>query len=312
MSEIIQRISEANHVVVIAHMNPDADSLGSASAMYTYLLTLHKKVSFFCVSKNINKKLLFLPWTEKIRDSFPASADLAIALDCGNKTRLGVELECDLINIDHHYSNDRFGEYCLIDSSCISTTQVLYNLFNENKIKINKKMATSLYAGLLDDSNGFMSDDVDGTTFALTKELIDAGADYKLCNKFIMKYLSLGAFRLKAIMHKNMILAHDAKVATFCVTNDDMKTSGAVGEDCEYVLEESLYLPSVEVALLLKQNSDFSVKGSLRSDGAVDVSKIASIFGGGGHASRAGFIIKNVATLEEEKTKILKLIYKEM
>ena len=63
MSEIIQRISQAKHVVVIAHLNPDADSLGSASAMYTYLLTLHKKVSFFCASKNINKKLLFLPWS---------------------------------------------------------------------------------------------------------------------------------------------------------------------------------------------------------------------------------------------------------
>lgn len=312
MSEIIQRISEANHVVVIAHISPDADSLGSASALYTYLLTLHKKVSFFCASKTINQKLLFLPWADKIRDSFPASADLAIALDCGNKSRLGVELKCDLINIDHHYSNDRFGEYCLIDSSCISTTQVLYNLFNENRIKINKKMATSLYAGLLDDSDGFISDDVDGTTFALVKELIDAGADYKLCNKFIMKYLSLGAFRLKAIMHKKMILAHNAKVASFCITNDDMKTTGAVGEDCESVLEESLYLPSVEVALLLKQNADFSVKGSLRSNGAVDVSKIASLFGGGGHASRAGFVIDKATTLEEEKTKILTLIYKEM
>ncbi|OIP54891.1 MAG: hypothetical protein AUK54_05250 [Helicobacteraceae bacterium CG2_30_36_10] len=312
MSEIIQRISQAKHVVVIAHLNPDADSLGSASAMYTYLLTLHKKVSFFCASKNINKKLLFLPWSEKIRDTFPVSADLAIALDCGNKSRLGVEFACDLINIDHHYSNERFGEFCLRDSSCISTSQVVYNLFNANKIKINKKMATSLYAGLLDDSDGFISDEVDGTTFALVKELIDSGADYKLCNKFIMKYTSLGAFRLKAIMHKNMILVHDAKIATFCVTNDDMKASGAAGEDCESVLEESLYLPSVEVALLLKQNADFSIKGSLRSKGKVDVSKIASIFGGGGHTNRAGFIIHNATTLEEEKINILKLIYKDV
>jgi len=312
MNKIIERINQAKHIVVIAHLTPDADSLASASAVYTYLLTLHKKVSFFCASKSINPKLLFLPWSEKIRDSFPSSADLAISLDCGTRSRLGVELKCDLINIDHHASNYKFGTFSLIDSKCISTTQVLYNFFKFNKISINKKMATALYAGVLDDSNGFLSDEVDGTTFALVQELIAAGADFKLCNKYIMKYISLGAFRLKAIIHKNMCLLHNAKIAVFCVTQEDMKTSGAIGEDCESVLEESLYLKSVEVALLLRENPDFTLKGSLRSNTLLDVSKIASKFGGGGHTRRAGFVIEKPMTLEEAKIELLKLISKEI
>ena len=312
MNNIIQRIDAASHIVVIAHVNPDADSIGSASAVYTHLLRLHKKVSFFCASKNINQKLSFIPWFDKIRDSFPSSADLAISLDCGDKNRLGVDLKCDLINIDHHESNIKFGQYNLIDSNSISTTKVLFDFFKENKISINKKMATSLYAGLLDDSDGFLSDMVDGMIFAVVGELIDSGADYKLCNKFIKKHQSLAALRLKAMMLLDMKLHSSARVAFFIVDNEDMKKSGAVGEDCEIALEESLFLPTVEVALLLKQNKDLSIKGSLRSCSNVDVSKIALNFGGGGHKSRAGFMIKEEQVLNSLTEEILKLIDKEL
>ena len=312
MKDIIKRIDSAKHIVVMAHVNPDADSLGSASAMYTYLLTLHKKVSFFCVSKNINPKLSFLPWFEKVRTSFPASCDLAIALDCGSESRLGINLECDLINIDHHVSNSKYGQFNLVDTTCISTSQILCNFFVENEIPINKKMATALYAGLLDDSNGFMSDDVNGTVFATSNMLRDSGAEYKLCNKYIMKYQSLGSLRLKSIMLANMGLFNNAKIALFLVSNEDMKKTGAIGEDCEGALEESLYLPTVEVAILLKENKDLSLKGSLRSCGDFDALKVASKFSGGGHKSRAGFTMSNTFTLEDASQKILKLVNKEI
>lgn len=312
MNEILKRIDEAKHIVVISHVNPDADSIGSASAVYTHLLRLHKKVSWFCATKNINPKLAFLPWFEKIRNSFASSADLAISLDCGDIKRLGTDLECDLINIDHHRSNSEFGEFNLIDKNSISTTKVLYDFLKKSKISINSKMATALYAGLLDDSNGFLSEMLDSNTFMMAKELIESGADYKMCNSFIMKYQSLASFRLKAIMHKNMKLFFDARVAVICVSDSDMKESGAIGQDCESVLEESLYLPSVEVALLLRENSDLSLKGSLRSSSSFDVSKIASTFSGGGHERRAGFNIDSSFTLEQAQEKILKLIYEEM
>ena len=312
MNKITKKIDAAKHIVPISHVNPDADSIGSASAMYTYLLQKHKKVSWYCKTKDININLSFVPWFEKIRNSFPASADLAISLDCGDIKRLGIEIECDLINIDHHASNKSYGDINLVDSNMISTTEVLYSFFKTNSVKVNPKMATAIYAGLLDDSNGLLSDDVDGTTFATVKELIECGAEFKVCNKQIMKSVSLAALRLKAIMLKNMTLMFDARVAVFCVSNDEMRMSGAVGEDCESALEESLGLPQVQVSLLLKENSDFSIKGSLRSNGSVDVSKIALGFGGGGHASRSGFIIKRDETLENIKEEILNLIKKEM
>lgn len=312
MNEILKRIESAKHVVVISHVNPDADSLGSASAIYTHLLRLHKKVSWFCATKNINQKFLFLPWSENIRDTFASSADLAISLDCENLDRLGVAIECDLINIDYHKSNTEYGAYNLVDSQCISTTEVLYKLFKENGISLNPKMATALYAGLLNNSKGFLDERCDGTIFALAKELIDFGADYKLCNKFIMKYQTLGAFRLKAIMHKNMQLFYDSRVSVFCVSHEDMIASGAIELDCENTLEEALWLPNVGVSLLLKQNSDLSIKCFLRSSSEVDVRTIVSKFSGSSYATRVDFSIVDNITLESAKEKILKLIYEEL
>lgn len=312
MKDIIQRIDSAKHIVVIAHANPDAGSLSSASAMYTHLLRLHKKVSFYCANQNIHPRLSFLPWFEKIRDSFPSSADLAIALDCTSPSRFGIELECDVINIDHHKSNSQYGTYNLVDSTCISTSQVLCSLFQNNEIPINTKMATSLYAGLLDDSDGFMSDDVNGMVFATSNMLIESGADYKLCNKYIMKYQSLASLKLKAIMLGNMSLFNDARIALFLVSNEDMKKTGAITEDCENALEEALYLPTVELSILLKENQDGTFKGSLRSCEDFDALNIALKLSGGGDENRAGFTMNTQYTLQSASQEILKLINKEI
>ncbi len=311
MNAILQRIDSAKHVVVIAHVNPDADSLGSASAFYTHLLRLHKKVSFFCATKEIDQKLSCIPWFDKVRNSFSSSADLAISFDCADASRLGVEVECDLINIDHHTTNTRYATINLVES-CMSTTLLLYNFFQENGISINKKMATAIYAGVLDDSSAFLDDAIDGTTFAAVSELIELGADHKLCNNSIVKSISLGAFRLKALMYRNMHLYKEARVAFFCVTLEDLKETGALGKDCESVLEEALYLPSVELSILLRQNSDGSIKGSVRSNSQIDACKIAGHFFGGGHKSRAGFTIHENISLKVLKNRILKLLDEEM
>lgn len=312
MNVIVKKIEESRHIVVIAHVNPDMDSLSSASAMYTYLLTLHKKVSFFCATSKRGNRFDFLPWIDKVKDSFPSSADLAISLDCASVDRLGVTIECDLINIDHHLSNNQFGTLSLVDSTAISTTKVLYDFFQENQVKINQKMATALYAGLLDDSHGFLSDEVDGTTFAVAKELIECGAAYHECNKYVMKSLTLGALRLKAIMLANMQLLNNAQITYFEVRIEDLLSSGAIAVDCEYALEESMYLQSVKVAVLLKENRDLSIKVSLRSGGKVDVAKIAKEFGGGGHSTRAGFITQEIIKIDELKNKIIDKINKEI
>lgn len=203
----LKEIDRAKHIVILT----SNDSFADASALYTHILRLHKKVTVVS-ERNIDKGLSFLPWFDKLRNITPSSADLVIDLD----------LE----------------------------TESLYNLFKLNDITPNEKMATSLYAGLLKRFNGFLSSDINGTIFADVSELIKHGADYKLCNKSIMKRVSLSTLRLKAIMLRSMILTNNSKEALFVVNEDDLKSSGATLREAYEIMNEALNLPYVESAIL--------------------------------------------------------------
>jgi phosphoesterase RecJ-like protein len=196
----------------------------------------------------------------------------------------------------------------LIDEHCISTTQVLYHLFRENKIVINKKMATALYAGLVENSNGFMNSNIDGTTFAFAHELISLGAEYKVCHEFIMNYQTLAGFRLKCVMQTNMELFQDGSVAIFCVRYEDMQKTGAVSEDCKYALEEALYLPTVRIALLLEEKEDLSLRGFVYSKNQFDISQLPLELESYKDKNKLRCHFAKSITFESAKTKILKLI----
>ena len=211
----LEAIENAKHIVILT----SSDSFADASALYTHILRLHKKVSIVSESQTVENGLSFLPWFEKIRNITPSSADLVIDLD----------LE----------------------------TESLYNLFKLNEITVNTKMATALYAGLLQRFNGFISSDINGTIFADVSELIKHGADYKLCNKSIMNRVSLSTLRLKAIMLKNMILTDASKTAQFVISDDDLKSSGADISEAHEIIKEALSLPYVERTIL--KNSDNEV-----------------------------------------------------
>jgi len=311
MNEIFEKIGQAKHIVLIAHVDPDADSLGSASAMYTHLMRLHKKTTLFCASERIDKNLAFLPWYEKIRHHFPTSCDLAISFDCAAESRLGIPDVRPLINIDHHSSNSGYGTLQHIDAKAISTTQVLYDLFRSEELAINPKMATALYAGLLDDSQGFSTAKTDAGTFAMAADLARCEADVQGCSRALMQTMSLAAIRLKGMMLQKLRLFADARIASLPVTRKMMESTGAKEVDCEAALQESLYLPTVELAVMIRENVDGSLKGSLRGKSDTDLSAIAAHFGGGGHRHAAGFEVSG-QKLDTVMDKTLKLLNKEL
>ena len=308
---MFKEIEAAKHIVLIAHVNPDADSFGAASAMYTHLMRLEKKVTLFCATERVNPRLAFLPWFDNMRHQFPKNADLAMSFDCGAKSRLGVEVAVPLINIDHHKSNEGYGTLNVIDTKAISTTEVLYNLFKAQEIKINPKMATALYAGLLDDSHGFLAPKTGVNSFKMAAALCEAKASISEAATALFHQNSLAALRLKSLMLAKMSLHCNAQVVVHLVTREMMLESGAREVDCEAPLEESTGLPQVKVALMLRENRDGKIKGSLRSVGGRDVEKIAQVFGGGGHQHAAGFEVENI-TLEALYEKVILLIQEEI
>lgn len=259
MNDILQTIQKAEHIVIIASTEHDVDSLGAASALYTYVLTLHKKVSFYCGAKTDSLRFSFLPWYDKIRQTPNNSADLAISLGCVERSMLGAEVSAQLVNIDYKSCNSRFGDLNLVDENALSTTHVVFGLLTNRGVKLNQKMATALYAGILEKSESFSVEGLNGTPFACAKVLLEAGAEYELCNRFIIKYISLAVMRLKAAVYEKAILVSEAEIVFVSLLEDDFKRSGAALTDLKYCLNELLYLPHAKAVVCVVENNTDSL-----------------------------------------------------
>lgn len=286
-------IESSQHIVLIAHKNPDADSLGSASAFYSYILRLQKKVTLFCSSPHINPHLGFLPWFDKLSHRFPEDADLLICFDCGSFKRLGMDTQLPLISFDHHVSNDFFATKNVVNTAAISTTEVVYDFFVTNDIKINGKIAQSLYAGLVDDSRCFSAPECNEKTFELARALIAHGADHAECVSWLYHRKSLSSLRIRGALLKQMKLLNNGKLALFEVSQPLLDETGAKISECKEVLEEALSMRCVQASLLVAELPSGEIKISLRTDGEVNASEVLSHYGGGGHAKRAGAQIKH-------------------
>ena len=304
-------IDTAKHIVLIAHENPDADSLGSASAFYSYLLRTQKKITFYCVSPNIHAHLSFIPWTEKISNRFPIDADLAISFDCGSFERLGVDYSGELINFDHHISNNQYGTLNYIDISAMSTTQVVYEWFIGQDIKINGKMANALYAGLMDDTKCFRDPRCTMKIFGMAHRLLELGADHEQCVNGLYNSKTLASLRLQGEMLKRMKLVLDGQLALFEVDQELLVSTGALLGDCKAVLDEAITLKIVSVALLLAVRKRGGISLSLRSDGVVNASEIMQRYQGGGHHDRAGAKVTD-KPLEQIREEIISYIQQEI
>lgn len=305
-----ERIETARHIVLAAHKHPDADSFGSASAFYSHLLRLHKKVTLFCASQELNPALGFLPWFEKVTTRFPPDADLIIGFDCGTLERLGIESELPTINIDHHASNALFGEVNLVDTRALSTTEVVYDLFVAEGIKINGKMALSLYAGLLDDTRCFSDGRCSARTFEMARHLLGLGADHALCVEWLYNRRSLASLRIRGRLLERMKLLCDGQLAVFEVSVSDLEATGAGIGECKQALEDALSLRTVRAALMTLEHPRGGIKVSIRTDGSVDAAAVASRFGGGGHATRAG--IRSQERCDSLAKELITMIAKEM
>lgn len=203
----------------------NSESFSNASVIYSYILTHHKKVSI-SHEKSIDINLSFLPWFDKLRTVAPSSADLVLEID-----------------------ND---------------SKALFEFLKSKNIKINQKMATALYVGLLKQYDFFKSSESDGTIFAIASELISLKAEYKLCNEYLQKRVSLATFRLKAILLKSLLLKDDASKACLFVSDADFKASGSTVEDAYLVMKEVLNLVNVKEVELLKTDENSKIIKNLK------------------------------------------------
>lgn len=251
----IPEIEKASHIVLIATTN--ADSLCSASAFYTYLMRLQKKVTIYIDEKELPQNLSFIPWFKTIKNNFPTSADFIISFGVISPTK--EIMACDkVLNIDNSPENSNYGTYNLVDLNSISISQVVFDFLQSQKVVINQKIATALYGGLLSGSENFLK--LNGTSFAFASKMIECGAEHKKCIENITRFCTLAGVRLKARMLLKMQLKLNGTFACFIVDENDYKESGANESHAKDILKEALYLPTVTHAIMIEKYKELKIK----------------------------------------------------
>ena len=312
MSEILDMIKRSNTILLLAHENPDGDAIGSLMGCYHMLKDMNKSVD--CVIPEIPETFLFLDSIDKTIKQSDKEYDLAIVVDCANIERVGLinsELNrCKkIVVIDHHASNSGYGDINYVEENTSSCCQVLYYLFNEWNISMTNDIGEALAAGMLTDTAGFRNDNVDEKTFLMAAELAKFGIDMHKVYYLVLSKKSMAQYLLMKMTLDRLEMFGDGKIAFSYISNEDMENVGAKMGDHEGLVDLGRNIGGVEVSIFMRECDDI-YRISLRSNGLIDVNKVAQKFGGGGHKMAAG--IKINGNFKETKDNLVKAIIEEL
>ena len=310
--QIHKHITGAQTVALISHPNPDGDTLGSALAFAQYLLDRGKEVKIFCRTP-VPDKFNFLHNIEMVSNdpTVFTEVDTITVLDCGDLRYAGVsemlkDHEATIINIDHHATNEKFGEYNLVMDRWASTTEVVYNFFKVNNIRISPLMATALLTGLVTDTDNFTNGATSYTALTAASQLLRLGANWNIINRSLLQNKSIHLLKLWGIVLSRLHKPNNTDIAYTYLTNQDLIEHGADDADVEGISNFLNKLNDASISLFLKETEDGKIKGSFRTtQDNIDVAAMAKKLGGGGHKKAAGFTVEG--TVETTIQKVLDL-----
>ena len=290
-----------NHesVLLIAHVTPDADALGSALALGLALRKMGKSVQVsvgeagFIVPSSLN----FLPGIELIvapEEAVPS--DVVVICDTSSVERLGVLREVVLaapisIAIDHHPTFNGFGTVHLIDPGSPATAALVLQLIDLLDVTLDADIAAAVYAGLATDTGSFKFQSTDASTLRMAARLFDTGFEHAPLARKLFDDESFEALQvLGTAMSQAQLLPELVGGKGFVFTSISQEQRHDLPElALERVIETLRRTSEAEVAAVFKQSDDGTWKGSLRSKTCVNVAEVASSLGGGGHRYAAGF-----------------------
>lgn len=299
--QAFRAIKKANSILLVAHNRPDGDAVSSLCAMSEYLISLNKNFTPFCVDEP-PYQFNFLPHFEKIKSNKEklnfSKFDLIITLDCGSKSRTSLVDEINhkndrqiIIEIDHHPIIEKYSNIEIRNTKLSSTTEVLYNFYKINKIKIGKKIANCILAGILTDTANLLYEATSEKTIKIASEMLVCGAQFPTILEGTWRNKSLAAMKLWGIAMSNLQINKKYNFAISVLTKADMVKTGASKEELEGIPGFLTNLKNINGLLLLREEEQGTLKGSLRTaDAHVDISNLARILGGGGHPRASSFV----------------------
>jgi phosphoesterase RecJ-like protein len=286
--------------LLTAHEGPDGDALGSLLGMHHLLTQLGKDSVMFLAAKEFPLPIeyRFLPLEEVFHEPPADMADRTVVfLDCGNIDRMPVDFLTaggnEVINIDHHHDNTRFGDFNLVEVEASCTAEIVYDLALSLGVRITREMAAALYVGLITDTGKFMYENTTAHTHRVAAELIDAGVDVDDTYRRLYERVPLEKLRLISRALEGIRRYCDDRLVVTYITAADYEATGAGEEMTEGIIDHLRSIEGTKVAAAIRDLGNrgrAARKVSLRSsEGDVDVSAIARKHGGGGHKRAAGF-----------------------
>ena len=291
-------IKSSNKILLLSHMNPDGDTLGSMCALYSMIYHRFKKKADMSVVSNIPYNYKFMPNIDLAERYFDKSLvyDLVITLDVAAIERtLDSKILFDKaklsINIDHHKTNPGFGDYQIINPEASSCGEVLFDIFKSENWTIDKDSAICLYTAIMTDTGNFRFENTSSSTLRAAADLVDAGANpnyiYKMC--YETKTKNFVMFQNYCV--NKAVFLEDNKIAYTTVYKKDLEKFSAGDDYTDGIAETLRAIDTTEVSFVAKEVDTKLTKISMRSK-KVDVAEICSKFGGGGHTFAAGCTIK--------------------
>lgn len=299
LEEVAAEIRARDRFLLTAHEGPDGDALGSLLGMHHLLTQLGKDSVMFMTAKEFPLPIeyRFLPLEEVFHEPPADMADRTVVfLDCGNIDRMPVDWLSDggeILNIDHHHDNTRFGSINLVDEAAACTAELVFELAHELGAELTPEIATALYVGLVTDTGMFMYENTDARSHHVAAALIEAGVNVNEIYRRLYERVPSEKLKLigRALDHVERRLGGALSVTY--VSTEDYSATGADETLTEGIIDFIRALEGTAVAAVIRDRpggGESPRKASLRStDGAVDVSQIARKMGGGGHRRAAGF-----------------------
>lgn len=285
-----EQLNKANSIALISHLDPDGDNLGSLTGLSKSLLNFGKEVYPIEFDK-IPENLKFLPNLDLLSDNTDININMIICLDCANYERLGQIDELFnkakyRINIDHHQSNEFYGDVNIVKKGYSSTCELVFDLINEINLPIDKEISMSLLTGISTDTGRFLYSATTADTLAKASRLVENGADMMKINELIYQSKKFEAQLLENEILSKTEIYNDYVAFSFVMT-DQLNKYNVEISDIDSVINTFRDTDKIKISVLIKQQTENEYKVSFRSKGNIDVGLIAKNLGGGGHKNAA-------------------------
>lgn len=297
MDRIEEVLAQANTAAVAGHIRPDGDCVGSCMGLYNYIKENYPEIAVDVYLESPSPVFYYIPGIEEIRTSCGVvnSYDVLITLDTSTLDRLGVAQECfaraeKTVNIDHHVSNTCFADVNFVKADAGSASEILYTLLDPDKVSTNT--ASCIYTGIIHDTGVFQYTATKPETMRIAADLLEKGVPFqKIIDESFYQKTYIQNQVMGRVLTESILLFHGTCIAGV-LRKKDLVFYGVEGKDLDGIVNQLRLTKGVEVAMFLYELRHMEYKVSLRSNGKVDVNRVASYFGGGGHTKAAGCEIK--------------------